>query len=424
MGRAKRTGKRVVGVNGAVHVVGKNANGRGSVYFDAANRTWKATWYDPSGMRRIVSAKTRAAVEERRDAMLTDGATTVGAGRLGGTPTVADLADYWLENVARPNVKPGTYVTYRKQTERIREAIGDVFVADLDVEVVRRFIAHLRREVVDDDGTVRPRYGIAVTRNTRTQLRQIVAEAIELGYLSGGNPVDRVRVPRATATERTDKRALTLDEVHRLLAVLDGTRRLDAAVGILFTCGLRASEVLGLAWDDIDLEGATATIRRGATHVTGIGVVIDTPKTITTRGLVHLTPTVVDLLAARRETQAEQRALLGDAWHTQRYEGRIIDLVFTSGDGRPVPRQALHRVARQACERAGIDPDRIGTHTARRSVVSLAYQAGIDIGDVARLVGHAQTSTTAGYLVDRGNRPKQIAHKVGDLLDPSGDSDD
>lgn len=131
---------------------------------------------------------------------------------------------------------------------------------------------------------------------------------------------------------------------------------------------------------------------------------------------------MVDLLAERRRVQAEQRAVLGDAWQIQRYEGRELDLVFTSGDGRPVPRQALHRAARQACGRAGIDPDRLGTHTGRRTVVSLAYQAGIDTADVARLVGHAQTSTTAGYLVDRGNRPQQIAEKVADLLDPGVDT--
>lgn len=420
MGRGKRTGKRVVGSSGDVHVVGKNANGRGSVYFDAANKAWKATWYDAAGKRRTVTAVTRAAAEERREAKLADQATTVvGVGSLGAAPTVAELASYWLDNVAGPNVKPGTYVTYRKQTERICEAIGTVAVADLDAEVVRRFIAHLRQDVTDDDGTVHPRYGIAVTRNSRTQLRQIVAEAIELGYLEGANPVDRVRVPRAKASERVERRALTLEEVHRLLVGLDGTRRLDAAVGILFTCGLRASEVLGLAWDDIDLEAGTATIRRAATHVTGMGVVIDTPKTVTTRGLVHLTPTVVALLETRRVTQAEKRVQLAEAWQVCRYEGREIDLVFTSGDGRPVPRQALHRAARDACARVGIDTDRVGTHTARRSVVSLAYQAGIDIGDVAKLVGHAQPSTTAGYLVDRGNRPRDVAERVGNLIDPA-----
>ena len=153
-------------------------------------------------------------------------------GPLGDTPSVEYVARYWLDSVARPNVKPGTYVTYAKQTERICEAIGAVAIADLDVEEVRRFIAHLRHEVIGDDGFTRPRYGVAVTRNTQGQLRQIVDEAIELGYLTGANPVDRVRVPRETAVERTDRRALTLDEVHRLLTVLDGTRRFDAAVGL------------------------------------------------------------------------------------------------------------------------------------------------------------------------------------------------
>ena len=419
MGRAKRTGKRVTDSSGEVRVVGKNANRQGSVYFDSANRVWKATWYDAAGKRRTVSAATRTGVEARREAKLADHSARPTGGPLGAAPSVGDIARYWLDSVARPNVKPGTYVTYAKQTERICETIGALPVADLDVEEVRRFVAHLRHEVVGDDGVARPRYGVAATRNTRTQLRQIAAEAIELGYLHGANPVDRVRVPRETAVERTDRRALTLEEVHQLLGALDGQRRLDAAVGILFTVGLRASEVLGLAWDDLNLDTGDAVIRRAATHVTGKGVVIDTPKTVTTRGVVHLSPTVIELLAARRGVQAEQRDVLGPAWQTSRYEGRELDLVFTAGDGRPVPRQALHRAVRDACIRAGIDTEGIGTHTGRRTVVSLAYQSGVDIADVARLVGHAQTSTTAGYLIDRGRRPDIVAAKVAALLDPA-----
>jgi hypothetical protein len=62
----------LVAVDGGVRVVGRNANGRGSVYFDAANKAWKATWYDAAGKRRTVTAATRAGAEERRDAKLAD----------------------------------------------------------------------------------------------------------------------------------------------------------------------------------------------------------------------------------------------------------------------------------------------------------------------------------------------------------------
>ncbi len=51
--------------------------------------------------------------------------------------------------------------------------------------------------------------------------------------------------------------------------------------------------------------------------------------------------------------------VLGLAWQASRHEGRELDLVFTAGDGRPVPRQALHRAVRDACARAGIDTDGI-----------------------------------------------------------------
>ena len=101
MGRAKRTGKRVTVASGDVRVVGKNANRAGSVYFDAANRVWKATWYDVAGKRWTVNAATKTAVEARRDAKLADRTARPAGGPLGDTPSVADVARYWLDSVAR-----------------------------------------------------------------------------------------------------------------------------------------------------------------------------------------------------------------------------------------------------------------------------------------------------------------------------------
>ena len=227
-------------------------------------------------------------------------------------------------------------------------------------------------------------------------------------------PLTGCGCPTRPRSSEPTHHTLTLEEVHQLLGTLDGQHHLDAAVEILFTVRLRASEVLGLAWDDLNLDTGDAVIRRAATHVTGKGVVIDTPKTVTgaNPSVVHLSPTVIELLIERRGVQAEQRDVLGPAWQTSRYEGHELDLVFTAGDGRPVPRQALHRAVRDACIRAGIDTEGIGTHTGRRTVVSLAYQSGVDIADVARL-GRTRTNLDHRRLPHRPRTPPRRGRREG-----------
>lgn len=99
-----------------------------------------------------------------------------------------------------------------------------------------------------------------------------------------------------------------------LLGVLDGRNSLDAAVAILFTSGLRVSEVLGLAWSDLDLDAGTATVRRASTYTGGgVGQRLDAPKTERTAGIVYLAPVAVGLLRVRQAAQAVDRLAAGSA---------------------------------------------------------------------------------------------------------------
>lgn len=405
----KATGKRVQGADGAVSVRGKNANGAGSIYLDASKGLYRASYTDPvTGRRRTVTARTKADAEARRAAKLAELAEVTPAGRLGTDPTVDALAAWWLANVAAVTVRTSTLHTYRKDVGRIVEHLGATLVADLDTEAVRTFLAALRRQGL----------AASTTRNARTRLRQVAEHGVELGYLAS-NPVPRVPAPKEAAEERTRKRTLSPDETRRLVAALD-SGPLDAAVALLFTSGLRVSEVLGLAWSDLDLDAGTATVRRGCTYTGGgVGARLDRPKTEGTAGVHHLTPSSVALLKTRNARHAAERLAAGPAWQTVIYEGQQLELVFTTRVGALVVRQDVTNAIRRACTRANIDPDRVGTHTGRRSVVTSLFVAGLPLDDVARHVGHADPSTTAGYVQELGSRPADTAKRAAELLDPA-----
>lgn len=401
--------KRTEAADGTVSVTGKAANGEGSIYFDSHKGSYRAAWVDPAtGKRRTVTASTKAEAARRMADARDEAEKAATGGPLGPDATLADVARWWLANVAAGQVRPPTHHAYRKDVQRIAaDPLGSTPARSLDLEAAREFVARLRA-----DG-----YAVGTVRNTRARLRQIADCAVDLGYIAA-NPVGRVKLPRQTAEERTTRRTLEPAEVARLLAKLDGKRPVDAAVALLVTNGLRASEALGLAWEDVDLDAATAQIQRASTYSGGgVGQRLDRPKTARTAGAVHLHPRTVELLRQRLAAQQADRLAAGPDWQTVMYESRPLELVFTGKDGRPALRQKLYDALADACKRAGIDATGIGTHAGRRSTVTNLFKAGVPLDDIARHVGHGSTATTAGYVADLGARPAEVAQRAWELLD-------
>lgn len=399
------SGKRLTLPDGTVRVRGKNANRDGSLYA-LPNGTWRATWYDRDGKIRHVRGRTRAQVLERREQRIAEDLAG-GPTAFAKSTTVAELAAWWLENVAAQRVRPSSLGKYRDRVDRINAALGATPVALLRAEGVTAWLAQLSRDGLAS-GTV---------RDTRTVLRQILDHAVELDMVPT-NVAARARGPKV---ERRAARALSVDDARKLLAAARADR-LAGAVWLLFVNGWRVSEVLGLAWEDLDLAAGTAHVRRAAVYVDGEGMVLGPTKNTGARGLHRLAPGVVEVLRARRQAQAAEQLAAGPVWRTHEYDGRSVSLVFTTLDGGIVNRQAVSKAVKRCAVAAGIDPEGIGTHGGRRTVVTGLYAAeGVDLADIARHVGHADPGTTAGYVRDLGQRPARTAETAARLFDqPAG----
>jgi integrase len=254
-------------------------------------------------------------------------------------------------------------------------------------------------------------------RHHRQVLAQVVDEAVKIGALVG-NPVRAVKPLRVG---ESDGGALDRDQTRALLGAV-GDHRLGAAVGLLFLQGWRVSEVLGLVWEDLDLDAGTAQLRRASVYVDGRGQQLGPPKTAGAHGEHWLMPTTVALLRERWESQAQERAV-APGWETTTYEGEPVSLVFTTPAGGLVLRQSISKIVKQAARTAGITAD-LGTHAGRRTVVTTLFVDGDEaLGDIAHFVGHARPTTTAGYVKRLGRRPQVVAKRAAAVLDGQGDGD-
>lgn len=118
--------KRSTLPDGSVVVAGKRPNSTASAYFVASRGVWRATWIDPTtGRRRSVSRATRAEAERRAAEAATRAAATV-TRPLGADPdtTIDQVAAWWLDNVAAPEVRPPTLHAYRKDVARLSERLA------------------------------------------------------------------------------------------------------------------------------------------------------------------------------------------------------------------------------------------------------------------------------------------------------------
>jgi integrase len=109
----------------------------------------------------------------------------------------------------------------------------------------------------------------------------------------------------------------------------------------------------------------------------------------------------------------------GPRWQQTAYEGRPIDLVFTTVSGGLLLRQAVTKAVVAAAKAAGFDATGLGTRAGRSTAITVLYtEEGLDLAAVARHVGHANPATTAGYVRHLGRRPQATGEAASRLLDP------
>lgn len=170
--------------------------------------------------------------------------------------------------------------------------------------------------------------------------------------------------------------------------------------------GLRRGELLGLRWEDLDLDGGTASIHRSFQRTPTGGLTILHTKTRASGRRIALPTECINSLKAHRECLVIQRPRLHHP-HRRPYRPRQ-------------PHPPL-RPARQP-GRAPRDPlPRPPTH----STAALLLEQGVDLVVIKELLGHAHIGVTAGvYAHVRLRLQRQAVDTLGGVLGSTADDPD
>ncbi len=207
-------------------------------------------------------------------------------------------------------------------------------------------------------------------RNVLIVLRSILGYAHEAKLLAA-----RPELPALPRVGRTVLETMSASDLEKVLAVANAHHRL--AFMLAAYAGLRAGEVRGLRWSDVDLSRKRLVVRQSICH----GVVA-TPKS----GHERIVPLAAPLLDALLKIEAA-----GGGAVTKKRER----LVARNADGAPWKEFGLRLAFRRACERAGVKAWRF--HDLRHLFVTSLFRAGVAANVAQALAGHRELATTQRY---------------------------
>jgi integrase/recombinase XerD len=195
------------------------------------------------------------------------------------------------------------------------------------------------------------------------------------------DPTKHLAAPRRS---RRLPQVLTRDEVAKLLGQPTGAEPIDlrdrALLELMYACGLRASEAIGLDVADLDLDELVLRA-----HGKG-----------SKERLVPVGRTAAD--AVRRYLRRGRPALVGAA---------VQRRLFLNFRGGPLTRQGLYKIVQRHARSAGL-ADRMSPHTLRHSFATHLLAGGCDLRAVQEMLGHADVATTQLYTHLSSERLKDV----------------
>lgn len=217
-----------------------------------------------------------------------------------------------------------------------------------------------------------------MTKSSRATLlswmRSILEQAAVWGLTQQRNPAAKIRIGDGGGKER-DLRALTVDELRRLIHVSEDRPPLADMVRVAAFCGLRIGEIRGLQWGDVGQ--GTLRVRCSLSQRTSTET---GPKTETGRRIVPLPFELVKPLDAKDSD-------------------RVFDVERTSNFGLT-----------WAGKRAGLTFRGFGWHTLRRTYATLMDQHGAQ--GLEDSMGHTKHSMTERYIRRTFEQHADVADRI------------
>jgi len=177
-----------------------------------------------------------------------------------------------------------------------------------------------------------------------------------------------------------------VEELGQLLKVAKEYKEYPILYLTAYT-GLRLGEIIGLKWENVDLDNAVIGIEQQIQRVKGEGLTRRQPKSKRSIRPVVVSESVVEVLQGLEQTS---------------------EYVFCNQDGGPRDPSRLDNKIKKILKKAGF-PDLRPTHDLRHTHATLLLANGTPLPDVQERLGHERASTTANIYTHTLKSRKRFA---------------
>lgn len=374
--------------------------------YHAGSGRYMYRWTTRYGERKTVYGKSLAELRKKEEKINRDLADGIRAES--NNITLNDMFESW--RTIKVGLKENTLSNYvYLYTHFVKESIGTLKIQSIRRSDLLKFYNSLI-------GADKNKVAINTLENLHNVLHQVFQLAVDDDYLRR-NPSDRVltEIKKSHGYERPKRHALTIPEQVAFLDYIRKTNKYKHWLP-LFTVflgtGLRAAELIGLRWQDIDMENDMIDINHNLVYFqneTGkCGYHISTPKTSAGRRKIPMLPEVKQAFLDEKEYQ--RAAELSCNFEVDGY----TDFVFLNRYGKTHNAHSIDRAikrilrdynfyedekAKKEEREAVLLPD-FSCHHLRHSFATRCNEKEMNMKIIQALMGHSSITTTMDIYTD------------------------
>lgn len=312
--------------------------------------------------------------------------------------TFYDYFKEWYSIYKEPHISDITKRKYETTQKQVQNYFGALKLKDLKIDHYQKFI--------NDYGSTR---ALSSTRKINHQLKSCLNHAEHIGLIES-NPTYNVKLTGNAAKEETLK-YLDESDVKKLTKALlqgyNGSQTGRAMCLFALNTGCRLGEVMALTEDKIDRKKMIVTIDRSWDYkITQTFSSTKTDSSVRKIAIDQQTINIIDTCS----NYYKKMALRTGQRNTK-------NLIFITKDFSPISSNGVDHALKKALNRAGIKKV-ITFHGLRHTHASLLLLNGIDIGFVAKRLGHKNTIITSEIYAhvlketeDKGNNEVALLAK-------------
>lgn len=273
--------------------------------------------------------------------------------------TLEEYLNYWYEQCCITKLSPTTYESYKRNIDKyIIPSLGNIRLSNLLPLQLQSFYNNL---------------ATTLSNTSIVYIHRILHSALNQAMkwdLVVRNVANNVEPPKKEKYRAT---ILNSEQLAQLIEAIKDTY-IYIPVMIAISTGMRRGEVLGLTWNNVDLEHATIKVIQ-AIYPTKNGLVVLPPKTSTSNRKISLPPTLVAILKDYKSKCKNDN-----------------NYVCTVEDGSLISPSSLNHKFKQVLKYNGLPNIRF--HDLRHSHASLLLSQGVQAKVISERLGHSNINIT------------------------------